>query len=687
MAHMTEEVGSGGVLVLNKAPESRDIAVKGEDLEIVGNVAKAVVIATENPILTTFGQEQLVITDKSVDLEAFKADGVPILQGHQKYERALGRATNPVVSDGVLRADLEFDQDYPVAMEQLRAIERGMVKDLSIGLIPTKYKSERVGDTLAESHTITNFYVFEVSCLGAGADNKAGFYRVSQVETTNPEIKGNTQEDNTIESAVTKPEAVNSEAAKETASAVTQEAAPTEASAKATESVARKRAPAIDFINFAKNHYEPAEALNKVTEWENKNFSMAQAKDEVLSTRVRASQVKPEPVARFTDTVNRDNNYTDGKTRASFRGFVDSLVSYGLDKRDISGEASLARDISKQMGGGTGKKMRMPYDMLPTGGRERVFQAGGPTSANTGAPQITDMVRGDKLAEYLYNNTVTGRLGVEVMRDVVDNQSIPRVTNVLEAQFIAEGANAATPDITTDNIKLTPKTAVCATKMSNLSRYQLPGAQSLLERILLRQLNVALDRVTLLGGNTGEPGGIISSLSKGALDTKNQNRLMPGANNANSRKLSVDVIRNLIARIRARNVEGQLAVLAPHEVLEYWRGEQIGTAGKAYKWEMNANSPAIDGNPSQLWGANVYATTNMKQPSGSEDNNDQHRVLVGRFQDMSVVQAFWGNSFMLSLGEPANDFTSDQQTLRMVAYMDVAVPYTQAFEAIYGIQV
>ena len=664
------EDSEAGVLKLNKGGEARDISINAADLEIEGTTIKSVVIATENPIMTNFGEERLVITNESVDLEKFKESGIPILQGHDKRSRALGRAKNPVIADGTLRADMEFDPDYFDAMEQFRAIKKGTVTDVSVGLIPTKYTSERLGESLAESHTIDEFYVFEVSCLGVGSDASSGFYRVNQAELENPEIKsdrikglGNTESSN--EEIVVTKEVVKTEQEVKT----TSEAPKNE----------RKRAPAIEFINFAKNHYEPGEALEKVAQWEQKNFSMAQAKDEVLSTRVREhkAEVASPAAPRFTDTVNQEK-WADGNTRASYRGFIDALVSYGLDKQQISNEAGLAREISQELGGGTGRKLKMPYDMLPSGGRERVFQSGG---AATGSPMITDQIRTDKLADYLYNNTVTGQLGVESMTGMVDNQSIPRVTKVIPAQFVAEGANANTPDVGTDNVPLTPKTAVCATKLSNLSRFQVPGAQAMLERILLRQLNVAVDRVTLLGGGAGEPSGIVNkSYIKRLGDnvTQNVNTALTGAANAATRRLSVDAIRAMIAQIRGENVQGQLAVVAPPEIINYWRGETVGNARNVYKWELNANAPATDGNPARLWDATVYSTTNLRQPTDGDDN---HRVLVGMFRDMSVVQAFWGNSFTLSIGEPANDFTSDQQTLRMVAYMDVAVPYPQAFLA------
>lgn len=623
---------------------------KAEDFSI-----RNVAIATEKAVVRSFGEERLVISDDSVVSE----DTIPLLKEHNPTKRSLGWATNLRVVDKVLRADIVFDKDYAEARDMYESVVKGSRHDLSIGYITLEANMKTLGASLAESYTVNRFNLCDVSVVGRGADSGAGFYRAADVGniSAEPDLKTMTKPNGND----TKDKAVQADAP-EKEPATRAASAPAVADNSNDKRKVETRASALELMELAEEYnIDPA----TVKGWVKEGVTMAAAKDSVLSA-LKTRSAADTPV-RFADVAPKEDEtkYQDGKTRYSMRGAIDFLVSNQLGDGNFSAEASLARDVSKDLGGGTGQKLRVPYEALNT----RAFEA---SATKQGAKLITDEVRMSEFQKFLYANTVSGKLGLKTLTGLTDNVVIPVQTKSISASYVSEGSAGSSVDMEATNIKLSPSTAIALTKVTNLARAQMPGIQSVLQDDLLNQLRLAVDRTTLIGGGSNEPTGIMATSGVTIART--------GNTNAASRKFKLEEILTLVGKIQNANVMGNLKIVTEPNVINAWRKEK-DTDGQ-YLWSANTDMTTVMDVPGYLWGIPVYASTNLRN---SGDAATDHRLIIGVFD--YGYQAFWGNSFNLEIGTTGSDFASDTASIRAVVYHSAAVARAAAFEGVSKIEV
>lgn len=650
-----------GTIKPQKGQEARQFGLDGNDLVIDGYRVTNVPIATDAPVMRSFGEERLVVTNTAIEIQ----DSIPLLLNHNPNSRRLGSVTNPKIVDGVLRADVEFDENYDVAREVFDSLRAGQKQDLSISYLPRKYEVKRMGETLAESHLVTDYQILDVSVVGRGADSKSGFYR-SACEECNVTRVTDTVDDNSNSNQMTKEVDKTKETEVSTASDVLETRSaiePKEVVVNLTDAQRRsERAAVAELFTLAETH-----SIDMATAkgWVSEGIGIAEAKDRVLTAIAKRSAETP--AVRFTDAAPKEDekSYKDGKVELSMRGAIDALIANQLGERNYSPEASLAMDVSKQLGGGQGLKMRVPYEALST----RAFEA---SATKQGQALITDVVRMDQLQKFLYNNTVTGKLGLNLLTGLVDDVSIPRVTKSVSASYYAEAGAATSADMETNNVKLSPKTAIALTKVTNLAKAQIPGVQNMLQDDLLAQIRIAVDRTTLIGGGTNEPTGIMA--------TTGVNTARTGNSNSATRKFNLDEIITQIGKIQDANVIGNPKIVAPPSLINYWR-KQKDSDGQ-YLWSANTDMTTVMDVPGYLFGLPVYRTTNLRN---SGDAATDFRLIIGVFD--YAYQAFWGNSFDLEIGYSGDDFSRDQASIRCVVYHDAAVTRPNAFESFTKIEV
>lgn len=635
--------------------QARSFGIGGNDFTIEGAVVYDVPIASNIPVTRTFGQESLVITEDAIEMSS----EIPLLLNHNPNDRKLGSVRNAKIIDGVLKADIVFDEEYHVAREILASLRAGFRQDLSIGYIPRKTQIDRMGESLAESHLVTNYSIVDCSVVGRGADIKAGFGRSAEgINDVDNELTTKimtTAKDNKIDDA---------NVASDEKTVDTRNAQQPEVIVKdLTESQKKsERAAVMDLFTLAETHnIDMATAKG----WVNDGITLTEAKDQVLNAISKRSAETP--VVRFADVAPREDEkqYKDGNVELSFRGAIDFLVSNQLGDGNFSPEASLARDVSKQLGGGSSTKLRVPFGALS----KRSFEA---SDAKQGQNIIQDTVRMDEFQKFLYNNTVSGKLGLKQLTGLVDNVVIPRQTKSNAASYNAESAAASYTDMEADNVKIEPHTAIAITRVTNLAKAQMPGIQSLLQDDLLSQLRIAVDRTTLIGGGSNEPTGIMA--------TTGVTTARSGNTGAATRKYNIENVLDALTAIQNSNVMGSPKIVAPPSVINYWR-KQKDSDGQ-YLWSANTDMSTVMDNPGFLWGSPVYVSTNLRN---SGDAATDHRVLIGVFD--YAYMAFFGNSFNLEIGTSGNDFASDQASIRAVVYHDAAVARTAAFKGISKIEV
>ena len=611
-----------------------------------------VTIATERPVTRKFGEERLRIRDDSVVLGDFKSTGVPLLDGHDSSLRRLGTVVNPRVRDGKLLADIVFDRTYGRSRELFESIKQdGVSQDLSVGYMVRSSEMVQMGESTAESHTVTKFEVIEVSVVGRGADRGSGFLRV-----------GSIVDDNLSDSTMTADNASAAKKVNDTEPKVKASAEPAVQTRVATPAANKsKPASAVDLMDLGDAHNIERETVKT---WIRSGITLADAKDQVLDAVQKRAQTR-EPV-RFADNIQKDEgNLKDGKVEYSMRGAIDLLVSNKLGEGNLSPEASLARDVSKDFGGGDGFNVRVPFNAL----RTRSFEA---SDSKQGQKIITDQVDMSEFQRFLYNTTVMGRLGIKTLTGLTDNVVIPVQSKSVTANYVSESASGTVVDMEASNITLSPKVAIGLTKITNLAKAQMPAIQGVLQDDLLTQLRIAVDRTTLIGGGSGEPTGIMA--------TSGVNTARTGSSKASTRKVGIDEVLDVVADIQTANVQGNPKIVAPPALINYWR--KLKTTNGDYIWTQNTDMTTVMNVPGYLFGIPVYASTNLRNAG---DATTDHRLLIGVFE--YAYAAFWGNSFNLEIGTSGSDFASDQASIRATVYHDTGVARSAAFKSFTKIEV
>ena len=631
----------------NKKRELR-VKVGSSDHVVEDFTIKGVTIATEAPVARYYGEERIILTEDSVVLDDFAANGLNLLDSHDPSLRKLGTVKNPVVADGKVKADIVFDKNYEKAVELFTSVVEGDQRiDLSIGYEPIAFTSEKMGESYSESHTVTKVRIEEVSLVGDGADDLAGFGR----------SKSNIKEKDPGLSPMAK-EAVNQSNNEE-------------------EVVMASPAPKVDMKaarSAVQEFYKLGRRFN-ITEdtvdgWLDEGISIEEARVRVLDNVEQRGREKT-PI-RYTDTASNEpaGSFRDGKLRYSMNQAVQAMVERS-SRSKLSRESEFALEVSEALDQADPtntvrpNQIRIPFSALQVRADAKPFMATGDT--DTGENYITDEINMGMLKKYLFQETVTGKLGLQVERGLVNDLSVPRQKDTFKAQWVAEDSAAELRNITTETFSLTPKTLISATSITNLAKVQVPSAQSQLTEHLNRALMLEMDFATLLGkGSDGVPQGIINALSA---DQKN----VKSGNNA-ARVMTLDDILDAFNKIRKARILDTPVIVAPDDVINFWRKEKDSQG--QYLWTPNADSTTVNAMPGSIWGSPVYRTTNMRLTGDAAGDN---RVLIGVFRH--AMQAFWGNSFVMTFGETGSDFLSDKISIRMVAYADVGVSYPQAFQS------
>lgn len=142
---------------------------------------------------------------------------------------------------------------------------------------------------------------------------------------------------------------------------------------------------------------------------------------------------------------------------------------------------------------------------------QRALNYGG--GSGSGKAMQAEEYRPDQFIPELQAVSMAGSLGVQFLPDLVGAPvTIPKITNGMALQFVAEGSALTPSDPTTDKVSLTPRIAGAVTSISPILLQQ-PQAQSVVGNHLLRVSAAGLDRVIFAGGAANEPSGLWDTLT------------------------------------------------------------------------------------------------------------------------------------------------------------------------------
>lgn len=170
-------------------------------------------------------------------------------------------------------------------------------------------------------------------------------------------------------------------------------------------------------------------------------------------------------------------------------------------------EFEVSAAVAERMGN-TPKGLYVPLDVV----RRDLTVAG-----SAGNTVRTDLLSGSFI-ETLENAMVTNSLGATILRDLVGNVAIPRMTAGSTAYWVAENGDITESDQTFDQVTLSPKTVGAMTEISRKTLLQSSlDIEMIIRNELAQRLARAIDQKALVGDGTGNtPTGITSTSGIGS---------------------------------------------------------------------------------------------------------------------------------------------------------------------------
>ena len=140
-------------------------------------------VSSEYPVSREYGQEILLHTKQSINLERFSGGKAPVLWNHNPDEM-IGTVVRSYLEGKKLKADIQFGSSEKA--EQIRKdVEKGIIKNASIGYVIDDLKEDEEGRMI-----VTKFTPMELSLVSVPADPSVGFrsYQTPK-EKTNPRTR------------------------------------------------------------------------------------------------------------------------------------------------------------------------------------------------------------------------------------------------------------------------------------------------------------------------------------------------------------------------------------------------------------------------------------------------------------------------------------------------------------------
>jgi HK97 family phage major capsid protein len=217
----------------------------------------------------------------------------------------------------------------------------------------------------------------------------------------------------------------------------------------------------------------------------------------------------PEPKAA-PSADDAEIGLTDREARSfSFVRALNALANpnNAAFQRAAGFEFEVSAAVAERMGN-TPKGLYVPLDVM----RRDLTVAG--SAGNT----VSTNVLAGSFIETLENAMVTNALGATILRDLVGNVAIPRMTAGSTAYWVAENGDITESDQTFDQVTLSPKTVGAMTEISRKTLLQSSlDIEALIRNELAMRLALAIDSKAVTGdGTSNTPTGIMSTSGIGS---------------------------------------------------------------------------------------------------------------------------------------------------------------------------
>ncbi len=426
-----------------------------------GTRSVPVVISTDEPL--DRGSYVEVLGHAPGDIDLSRAP-LPLVECHDTSRLNIGVVENLTASNGKLRGVARFGTSQR-GEEVFQDVLNGVVRSVSVGYVLTDEGTPDKSGSLR-----FKWMPYEVSCVPAPADTKAGFFRNFQekIEMENNQL-------NPGADTMTRSQRIAQKG-----------------------SVAAERERVADII------------------------SMASQFDDVKGIRAMADIAVRDgvPAEAFKDAILE---------RVSHRGHNWQDMDLGLNQKEVR-SYSISRAIEAQVSGDwskAGYERELHQDLIRQVSHRQVQGLLVPLSDLAGAQRrdlltstpawggnlVATQHRGDLFVDALREKSAVLQLGAQFLNNLVGNVDIPTLTgDVTPGWMLTEDAFIAESQPTFGQILLSPKSCAAYTDVSRrLVKQSSPEVEQLIISSMMAAVGYSIDQAAISGAGTGGvPKGILA---------------------------------------------------------------------------------------------------------------------------------------------------------------------------------
>lgn len=448
------------------------------DKDSINEEARTVEIAwaSEAPVPRWFGFEVLDCTTDSIRL-ARLMDGAPLLFNHDR-DGLIGVVESVSIgSDRVCRAVVRFDTSEE-AEKRWRQVLNGVLRHVSVGYAVSAMVLESDEDGI-RTYRITDWEPYELSMVTIPADHSVGVGRSADLFTS-------------PSAAMLATTATIPVTPKENRSMPQPIENPTQPPANAD--LARR-----DALLGLGERYTAYINIADVQTACREGHTPEQLQELVIQRMT----------SKHSDTRNAHIGMSDKDVnRYSLARAVGALVTGDWKGAGLEREAS---EAAGKMFGGSSRGLLLPMDVM-----SRSFNVG--TAAEAGNLVPTSL-REDMFADVLRSRLAMGRLGATMLFGLTGNVDLPRKTSGSALSWLTEVAGAATSQVNTGKVSLSPKRIGGVIEFSKQAVIQSAMAvEPLLRQDVMSEYQLQFETAAINGsGAAGQPRGLRNTSGVGSV--------------------------------------------------------------------------------------------------------------------------------------------------------------------------
>lgn len=432
-------------------------AIEGDDRRV------EMAISSEMPCERSFGNEVLVHSEETMNLDFLRSGRAPLLLDHDPTKQiGVIESVNLDAGAGVLRANVRFSRGE-LASEVYDDVVDGIRGNVSIGYIVRKMERDQKD---VNTFRVTNFEILEASIVSIPADQSVGVGRSQEL--------------------------------------------PTEEATEVPTEVEQSKVPVIEVSEVRTMDPIEVKGMNAAEAMAAIDLATRHNKREIADQAIRDGVTQSEFNARMLAAIGDKPLHAPeiDLTEKEQRQYSLMAAIRGAASGKLEG---FEAEVNEELARFHGKEARGFY--VP----QFIFRD--VTTGGTGGNLVgTDHLSGSFI-EALQAKLVVSALGAQYMDGLVGDLAIPGMNASTNVGFVAENAAPATEGAPTfRQVAMSPKTMAQFVDIGRrLMAQSSPSAEAVIRNNMMRAFAGKLDQVALNGGGTNEPTGILQTSGIGSV--------------------------------------------------------------------------------------------------------------------------------------------------------------------------